>query len=536
MKRKTFLFGALCAALLGTALYGAANLLSYNLSFRADLTRGKIYSITAGTKQLLAELDAPVILTLYISRELPPQVAVINDYTRNILREYENAGHGKVKIRVFEVSPGDAASREASERGVTPVVFDVFGKEKFEQREGVFGLVLQYKDKTERLPFIAGAENLEYDITSRINILTKKTLKRIGFVTSGGAQGLGALNPDFAKYLRTQFDISELKLDPANAAMPDALMLLGPAEKLAPAELYALDRYVSGGGALLCALDRLDVNLKGFVATPAPDTGLDPLLEHYGVRVSTMLALDTQNRPVEIMRKAEAAVLRNVVQYYPMISAKILNRGFPPSASLSALLLPFASPVYVTARDGSKNYIAGTSRASWLKPRDAGRKINGILALDISPLSDYIKTLPAKPTGPYPLAASLQKTFTPYFSAPPSGVTAPAVSAAGAKAGRIIVIGTSRFISADFEMPSENYVFFMNCAGWLAQDEALTAIRSKAAGFAPLSEIPAASKTLVKYANILLPPLFTALYGLVMWRLNLRRRARNARLFKPVKK
>ena len=85
-------------------------------------------------------------------------------------------------------------------------------------------------------------------------------------------------------------------------------------------------------------------------------------------------------------------------------------------------------------------------------------------------------------------------------------------------------------------MPSENYIFFMNCAGWLAQDEALTEIRSKAAGFAPLAEIPASSKTLVKYANILLPPLFTALCGIVLWRLNLRRRARNARFFKPVKK
>ncbi|MDD4005513.1 MAG: GldG family protein [Elusimicrobiaceae bacterium] len=535
MKRNRLFLNVTAAALLATGIFAAANLLSYNLNFRADLTRGGIYSVNPATRKLVSALPAPVVITLYVSRELPGEVAAINDYLRNILRDYEAIGSGRIKVRIVETGNDDSVAKEAVARGVVPVVFDIFAKEKYEQRNGFFGLTIQYKDKTECIPFISNADNLEYDITSRINALVNGIAKRIGFITAGGAKSLESLDPEFVSLLRTQFELTEVGLEPGSKELPDALILLSPSRKFSAAQLYALDRYVSGGGSLFCALDRLDVNLRGFVAVPVEPTGIEDLLAHYGLEVSSALVMDRQSQPMEVARKNNGAVLRNIVQYYPLVSAGSLDRLFPPVAALDFLFLPFVSPVSVTAKDGISTIIARSSPNSWSRPLAAGvasgtRDTPGAFAeLNIGPFTDFIKGVPARPDGPYALAVCLQRIFPPYFSAPPKGVV-PAPPAPPGQ-GRIIVVGTSRFVVSDFRMPDSNYIFFMNCAEWLALDPSLIAIRSKATDFAPLDELSASGKAMVKYANILLPPLLAVLAGLAVWRFNLRRRAGNVRKF-----
>ncbi len=535
MKRRNLLLLNSSAALLAAGLYLALNLISCNLNFRLDMTRGGLYSVNTATKKVLAGLDAPAVLTLYASRDLPPQVAVIDDYLRNMLREYEAIGKGKVKVRIIEAANDDAVAKEALERGIQPVVFDIFEKEKYEQREGFFGLAVQYKDKTERIPFIADAGNLEYDITSRINLLQKGITKRLGFVTAGEAKSFNRLDPEFVKHIRTRFDITEVELTPEQKDLPDVLVLLGPSAKFTDAQLYALDRYIAGGGAVFCAPDVLDVNLPAFVATPIAETGLTTLLEHYGVLVSSGLVMDKQSQPIEVARKHNGAMMRNIVQYYPLVSAANLNRQFPPVSGLDSLFLPFTAPLMITTNSGTRTILALSSPDSWVKaasqgPKQKNRNIALVLeVVNLNPFDPFIKEVPAKPTGPYALAVFLERAFTPFYQAPPKGVTAqePLVS----KPGRMIVTGTSRFIVSDFRMPDSNYIFFMNCAEWLAQSDSLIAIRSKTADFTPITELPAGKKSLIKYANITLPPLLAVLAGLVIWRLNLRRRARNRKMF-----
>jgi ABC-type uncharacterized transport system involved in gliding motility auxiliary subunit len=80
--------------------------------------------------------------------------------------------------------------------------------------------------------------------------------------------------------------------------------------------------------------------------------------------------------------------------------------------------------------------------------------------------------------------------------------------------GRLIVVGNDDFASdRHVRSATENGMFVLNAVDWLAQDEALIAIRSKDRRPPPLALSPA-QKTTVKYGNLVGVPLALALVGL----------------------
>src|SRR3954466_3932106 len=87
------------AALAGIALVSAlvlllaVNVLTAELlpGARLDLTQERLYTVSAGTKQILANLDEPITFRFFFSdrlaRELP-QYATYSQQVRNLLTEY----------------------------------------------------------------------------------------------------------------------------------------------------------------------------------------------------------------------------------------------------------------------------------------------------------------------------------------------------------------------------------------------------------------------------------------------------------------
>ncbi|WP_311136321.1 DUF7088 domain-containing protein [Pseudomonas hygromyciniae] len=75
---------------------------------RLDLTEHQLYTISPGTRQLLANLKEPINLSLYFSdsqaQELPP----LRNYAKRIdalLRSYEREASGKLKLQVIDPAP-----------------------------------------------------------------------------------------------------------------------------------------------------------------------------------------------------------------------------------------------------------------------------------------------------------------------------------------------------------------------------------------------------------------------------------------------
>src|SRR5207245_11525918 len=105
-------------------------------------------------------------------------------------------------------------------------------------------------------------------------------------------------------------------------------------------------------------------------------------------------------------------------------------------------------------------------------------------------------------------------------------------TAKGAPRGRVVVVGAGDFASDRYARNSpENIVFVENAVDWLAQDDALIAIRSKNRAPPPLVFTSAATRRAVKYGNVFGVPLLLVVAGVLrLWR----RRQTTRRTYQPL--
>ena len=83
---------------------------------------------------------------------------------------------------------------------------------------------------------------------------------------------------------------------------------------------------------------------------------------------------------------------------------------------------------------------------------------------------------------------------------------------------RIVVVGDGDFMKDDFAGSRSNLTFFINIIDYLADDAGLITIRSKNIAQPPLDQISDGTKKLLKYGDLILPPLLVIGYGLLRWR------------------
>jgi ABC-type uncharacterized transport system involved in gliding motility auxiliary subunit len=112
-----------------------------------------------------------------------------------------------------------------------------------------------------------------------------------------------------------------------------------------------------------------------------------------------------------------------------------------------------------------------------------------------------------------PMAATVSGSFKSYFegkSLVPQVTKSPET--------RIIVVGDGDFMKDDFAGNRANLTFFVNIVDYLADDAGLITIRSKNVAMPPLDQVSDGVKRVLKYGNLVLPPLLVIGYGLVRWR------------------
>jgi ABC-2 type transport system permease protein len=110
---------------LGVALLASSlvvvNLLGGYIGGRLDLSPGQAYTLAPASRHIVRDLDDLVTVTLYASRELPTEVALMKRDVDDLLRDLRSAGGGR--LRVVERDPGadESVKREAETAGVQAV-------------------------------------------------------------------------------------------------------------------------------------------------------------------------------------------------------------------------------------------------------------------------------------------------------------------------------------------------------------------------------------------------------------------------------
>jgi ABC-2 type transport system permease protein len=172
-----------------TVVLVAANLVALNSwlfplgSLRADLTADQEYSLSPVTKDLIRNLQEPLLIRGYFSEKTHPLLAPLVPTIRDMLREYEIASNGKINVEVVDPKNNEELETEANQvYGIQPSPFRVTGRYESSVINSYFDILIRYGDQhvvlgfsdlIEVLPRGSGdvdvrLRNLEYDLTRSI--------------------------------------------------------------------------------------------------------------------------------------------------------------------------------------------------------------------------------------------------------------------------------------------------------------------------------------------------------------------------------
>ncbi|NOY14580.1 MAG: ABC transporter permease subunit, partial [Deltaproteobacteria bacterium] len=116
----------------GLTLLLIANLLIGNLwlqqlgQARIDLTEGKIYSLSAASRQYLQQLREPLLIRGYFSAKTHPLLAPLVPRLRDLIEEYQLAGAGRVRAEFVDPQQNPELEAEANQKyNIKPIPFQV---------------------------------------------------------------------------------------------------------------------------------------------------------------------------------------------------------------------------------------------------------------------------------------------------------------------------------------------------------------------------------------------------------------------------
>ena len=155
---------------------------------RADLTASHLYSISPATREIVGQLDEPLLIRGYFSARTHPLLAPLVPTIRDFLHEYQLVSKGKIRTEFIDPRENEELEAEASRKyNISPAPFQINDRNSVSMVNSYFNIVVQYGDQFEVLGFDDLIEvkydgmghidvqlrNLEYDITRAI----KKTLQ-----------------------------------------------------------------------------------------------------------------------------------------------------------------------------------------------------------------------------------------------------------------------------------------------------------------------------------------------------------------------
>lgn len=264
-RSQTFLFStAGIAAML--VIVVALNYIFNLVSFRADLTAEKLYTLSDGTRSILQELDTPVEVRFYATRDDRVMPLPLKNYARQVealLKEYAQLADGNLIIRKLDPEPDSDAEDSAMVDGLSPQQIN-FGEQVY------LGISVSMLDEKATLPFLPPSREqlLEYDLTRAIAQVMKEDKPKIGIMSSLPVFGM-QVNPmmmrmgqmqgqpawAFVNELKRDFEVEEVPM--SGESVPDdiSVLLVVHPKAVTDETQFAIDQFVLRGGNLVALVD-----------------------------------------------------------------------------------------------------------------------------------------------------------------------------------------------------------------------------------------------------------------------------------------
>jgi ABC-type uncharacterized transport system involved in gliding motility auxiliary subunit len=544
-------------------------------------TSGLEYSITTLMEKISNKVDGllrlknPITVSLYLDRSMTrlpiDGIGELEGKVREAVARCNSRNYDKLKFAMVDPS-GKKGAGGFETYGLNKVKWGAGVSRqgaRIEAGEAVFGLVLEGNGRHEVVDInvaptimggyvISGADRLEDRINAAVGSLVSSN-PVIGYITghqeadindSETRTGAGLLK----KLLSDMYDLRQIDL--SREDIPGdirTIIVNGPRTEFKELELYRIDQFLMKGRSALFLLDSFaEIDMQGqqfFGGQPVVvpvNTGLDRMLEHYGIRIGKNVVLDASCAKVN---------LGNAIKDYPLVPI-IRQSGLDQKSVITKYLkgIAFMKASAVDAdrkaigKSGADTvFLVTTSQDSWLME---GQVNFNPFMMD----SGEKKDLKSRN-----LAVLVSGKLASYFTGrdAPKEAQTPAKNGAISLVSRldstirngrseIIVVGTSEIARSGFLMDSQkilargagsgegedafsNGVFIHNMADYLSGNNFAPEMQSKSLDYNPLGKTSETSRFFYKIFNIIGVPLMSVAAGIYVWR---KRRSRKTAIMK----
>jgi ABC-type uncharacterized transport system involved in gliding motility auxiliary subunit len=303
-KIETLLYSALGVVVMFIVVV-AVNLIASAVKTRADLTEGKLYTLSDGTKAILKKIDSPVEVRFYFSQSetrVPSQIRTYAAEVEDLLEEFRDASGGKIRVRKIDPKPDSDAEEAAQADGIEGQPTGPFGESFY------FGLVVSLDP--EKVPVTLQLERerlLEYDIARALGQVISTNKPLVGVMTPLPMFGQ-PMNPMmmrmgqqgqrpwvFIQELKRDYTVRQVPMDVEKIDDDIQVLVVAHPKNITDKAQFAIDQFVLRGGKLLALLDAMGFldreqqqpnnPLAGMM--PGAGSSLPKLLSAWGVTFDT---------------------------------------------------------------------------------------------------------------------------------------------------------------------------------------------------------------------------------------------------------
>ena len=331
---------AIVAALLGAVIFVCVNLVSAQAlrSVRVDFTQQHLYTLSQGTRSLLADLKEPVRFRMFMSSELTkqaPQLAAFAARVRSLLDAYVAASNGHIILEVIDPRPFS----EDEDRAVA------FGIDSFTGTNGerlFFGLAATNSTTGSSTIGVFSPDReafLEYDLTRLVSKLGRRGKPVVALLDGLGLAGNPMMRLPEQQVLvemKQFFDVKPIMGDVDKLPEGTRVLMVVHPQNLSQRTLYTIDQWVLAGNAAMIFVDPYAENQVGPQGEPPPNpsSNLEPLFKAWGVKFDTSHAVgdptyalqterDVGGRPVEAQNLPWLALRGDALSHDEAILAQL---------------------------------------------------------------------------------------------------------------------------------------------------------------------------------------------------------------------
>ena len=495
------------------AVIVAVDVILAALPLRGDFTAERLYTLSKGSKAVLAKLDQDVTFKYYVSSSAADMPMALKTYATqvgNLLKEYARAAGGRLEVENYDPKPDSDAEEWAQRYGVEPQTVNPFGAPIY------FGVVAVCGDREETLPMLSPKteSTLEYDLTRLVTRVAWPERPVIGVMTSlPGVMG-GQMNPmmmqmgqrppqGWASFseLAKDYDVRDVPTEVAEIDVAIKTLVVLHAKNLSDKTLYALDQFVLRGGKLIACVDPFSIKdmqssrqnqnpmMQQMGGMDGPST-LGKLFDAWGVKFETgKLACDLA--AATKLNNGQGGVDDNPA--FLSLSKENMAKDDLLVNGLTNVMFPFAGALSFTKTEMDLAFtpVITTSKDNACMMEKMSMMYGGGLKDMVPDGQERI------------LAARLDGTFKTAFPKGPDGTNDVSKALSEGKSS-VLLIADSDFLADDFcvrimktpfgqipQLINENLTLFSNVIEQFAGMEELIGVRSRGGSDRPFAVVDA---------------------------------------------